>query len=202
MVEFIYSNKDLRKKKLEEALLPFKPLEKPKGRDTTRRRVGRPVGIKRIKLSKSLERFKISVADKMPKLFRAQLRLALGQMFVYKIVEEKNDEGKILRRNHVLVEDKREIAKALDEMEENGQSESGNYYYITTKEPSNLAIQGLMDRAFGRAKETVEVKDEGMLSLRQILSQLGEKRKDRDILEAELSEQQLLNNENKQNEQS
>lgn len=94
------------------------------------------------------------ITEKALVLTRAAMIPAMGQTFVYKIVEEENERGKTIRK-HVLVQDENEIASALDAIEEGGEDPNGVYYYVTAKEPDYKAIDMLFNRAFGKPKETI-----------------------------------------------
>lgn len=105
------------------------------------------------KLPKTLEKEKVlkqlnqRVLKHAHRLFNAQMNVAAGCTFLYKIIRR----GK--KRVHVKVTDENEIRDYLDGKFEEGQ----DYYYITTKEPNNLAIESMMNRVFGKPKETVDV---------------------------------------------
>jgi hypothetical protein len=87
------------------------------------------------------------VVKSVDRLFNAQISIAEGCSYLYRI--EQIGEGNKKREEHVLVTDPDEIKKYLD-----GETED-SYYYITTKTPDNKAIDSLMDRAFGKARQTI-----------------------------------------------
>lgn len=127
---------------------------------------------KGVKLKRTVEKEKIQkqvesfIQKKAFNLVRAGMSVAMGQNFVYRIDEEENEKGNVTSRKNVLVTDPHEIEMALNAIEEGGQSEDGKYYFVTAKEPDHKAIQMLLDRGFGKAKETVEVNGEITFSLR------------------------------------
>ena len=103
----------------------------------------------------------------IPNLITAQASLARGQQFLYKIEKEfvktggtnKNGEEKGYWRNlkPKLVTSEWEIQSYVDGKVEEGDMEDQNdsgatYYYITTKEPDNQAIDSLLDRVLGKPK--------------------------------------------------
>lgn len=95
--------------------------------------------------------FKERVAVQAHNLLNAQMTLALGQQHLFKVVTAVNKAGKETK-THVLVEDPEEIRKYLDDPTmENGEE----YFYITTKEPSESAINNLLDRLLGKAANKV-----------------------------------------------
>ncbi len=85
----------------------------------------------------------------------AQFNLAKGASYLYRIDEV--GEGKNKRREHVLVTDPEEIREFLDENDGAAGTVNDSYYYITTKSPDVRAIDSLLDRVFGRAKQTTEL---------------------------------------------
>lgn len=121
--------------------------------------------VEKEKMQKALER---KIQSKAFKLFNAGMTVAMGQVFVYRIDEEEDSKGKVISRKHVLVTDENEIAEALDEQEGYGRTTSGKYYYVTTKEPDHKAIQMLLDRGFGKPKETVDLNAHVTFSLRAL----------------------------------
>lgn len=103
--------------------------------------------------------YKMRVVAHIHDLFNSQLALAKGLSYLYRIDETEDDKGKKIRK-HVLVESPDEIRDVLDELDG---STSGTmddtYYYITTKAPDNKAIDSMMDRVFGRPKQSTVLED-------------------------------------------
>lgn len=94
-------------------------------------------------------------------LFDSQVSIAQGIQFLFKIEKEWIQTGKNKgfwkNKKPILVEDKEEIRAFLERRLEQGDpqddSNSGaTYYFITTKEPNNFAIDSMLDRAFGKPK--------------------------------------------------
>jgi hypothetical protein len=108
------------------------------------------------------------IYKKTAPLIRAAMITALGQNFVYRIDEERDSKGKLLNRKHVLVEDPNEIARALDQMEEGGQDPDDKYYYITAKEPDARAVEMLLNRGYGKPKETIDLNADVKFSLKDL----------------------------------
>jgi hypothetical protein len=107
---------------------------------------GRPKGSldkKTIEKKEAEKLFTERVIKNVDKLFNAQISLAEGCSYLYRV--DQVGESKKQREEHVLVTDPEEIKRYLD-----GETD-GEYYYITTKTPDNKAIDSLMDRAFGKA---------------------------------------------------
>lgn len=133
---------------------------------------GRPPGP--ITLERRLELRKRKVMETMiyhktAPLIRAGISNALGQNFVYRIDEERDNKGKLLGRKHILVTDSREIAKALDQIEDGGSHPDDKYYYVTAKEPDIRAIEMLLNRGYGKPKETVTLNGEVTFSLKTLM---------------------------------
>jgi hypothetical protein len=124
----------------------------------SRRGSGRPKAAKNkatLEKQKVLEAFSQRVMAKADALFNAQYGLAVGSAKVFRIDEE--GEGKNKKRIHTLVTDEDEIKALLDEHEGGAGEVDGSYYYITTQSPDNKALDSLLNRAFGKPKETHEV---------------------------------------------
>ena len=104
----------------------------------------------------------------------SQTSLALGQQFLYKIekVRKKGTKGGTTyeRQKPELVTSQLEIEAYLDGLTKEGDINNENdpaatYYYLTTKEPNNQAIDSMMNRAFGKPVETMEIKQDVNLKL-------------------------------------
>ena len=119
---------------------------------------GRPPGsLSKTTLEKkaALERFQARVRANIDPLFDSQLTLARGMSYLFRIDEEW--EGKTKRKKHVLVTDPDEIIayldSQLDDVDDDGEQV---YYYITTKDPDNHALDSLLDRTFGKAAQVID----------------------------------------------
>jgi hypothetical protein len=88
------------------------------------------------------------------RIFESQLSLARGCAYLYRI--DETGEGSKKKREHVIVTDPDEIKKVLDETEAAGGVVDDNYYYVTTVTPDNRAIDSMLDRVFGKAKQALE----------------------------------------------
>jgi hypothetical protein len=96
------------------------------------------------------------VLENLRPLFQKQLLLAMGTTYVYRI--DRHGKGSTLRIEHVLLENPREIADALDVLanhDPNGDEEGNGFVYISTKPPENRAIDSLLDRTLGKATQTI-----------------------------------------------
>lgn len=121
---------------------------------------GRPKGAKNVA---TLEREAVlkSIQQEIMKraipLVRAAFIPAMGQHYVYRIDETKNEKGRVVHKEHVLVTDPHEIALALDQIEEGGNDPEDKFYYVTAKDPDFRAVQMLWDRSVGKSKEMLEI---------------------------------------------
>lgn len=94
-------------------------------------------------------------------LFNSQITLAKGQTFLYKIEKELiigPKGGKSYRaKKPEMVTSQWEIEAYLaGELNDHEiQDRGATYYFITTKEPNNNAIDSLLDRTFGRSTQVV-----------------------------------------------
>ena len=102
------------------------------------------------------------IMHKAEGILNAQFSLAQGQQFLYRIDTETDSKGKKTKSKPNLVTDPDEIANYLDG--EFGEGDNLNteteYYFITTKEPSNMAIDSMFDRTFDKPKQGVELSGE------------------------------------------
>lgn len=105
----------------------------------------------------------------------AQISLAVGQQFLYKI-EKKRIEGpkggvRYENQKPVLVTAQWEIENYLEELADNNgelsddQDPGATYYYLTTKEPNNEALKDIHNRTFGKPIETVDLNTHHTFSL-------------------------------------
>ncbi len=103
------------------------------------------------------------------RLLDSQMTLAQGQMFLYRVDKEFIPTGKgpaggyYRKKKPVLVEDEWEIRAYVERDVEGANpadddNDSGSaYYYITAKEPNNMAIDSMLDRAGGKAVATTQI---------------------------------------------
>jgi hypothetical protein len=112
--------------------------------------------IEKIHVKKAFDRRVMRHADE---LFNAQFSLAVGSTYIYRVEETTGANGKI-KREHILVTNPQEIKEVLDENEGMSGKVGDNYFIVTTAAPDNRAIDSLLDRTFGKAQQSVEIKDE------------------------------------------
>lgn len=168
---------------------------------------GRPKGAKNVTtLEKEFVKksFEQRIMASTNVLIDAQLSLARGQTFLFKIEKEwiktstnkKTGEENGYWRNkkpvRVVVEN--EIQNYLETMVDsaNGDVEddrdpSATYYFITTKEPDNQAIDSLHNRVHGKPKESIDLDVNVKFSLKDLAARrkaLNEKN-DTKVIDAE-----------------
>lgn len=121
-------------------------------------------------------------------LANAQIHIATGQTFLYKIEKEwiktgvnkktGEENGYFRNKRPVHVTSQEEIESYLDSLtdEMNGEKkeydEGATYFYLTAKEPSNEAIKNIMDRVHGMPTAKIE----GTLEHKFSLLDLAERR--------------------------
>lgn len=123
---------------------------------------GRPFGSKNTatlhkeKIRRALEQRILRHADR---LANAQLKLALGGMYLFRIDTITNEKGQKIKQRPVLVEDIEEIIDYLDWAEADGQevNDDYKYYFITAKDPDGRAIENLLDRTFGKPIQGIAI---------------------------------------------
>lgn len=106
-------------------------------------------------------------------LLDSQMTLARGQTFLYRVDKEFVQTGKgpaggfYKKLKPVIVEDPEEIRNFIEregtgENPVEDENDSGSaYYYLTTKEPNNQAIDSMLDRAGGKAIATTQITGDG-----------------------------------------
>ena len=131
----------------------------------TNHKGGRPKGKKSEKTlekERVMEAYRQRAMKSADRLLSAQMSLALGQQFLYRIDKKRQKDGSYRNDKPVLVTSESEIRDYLDGVFD---GESDCYYYITTKEPENQALEGILNRTFGKPSETIEMKGDMTLKL-------------------------------------
>lgn len=175
--------------KVEKESIPAQPVDKPvensvngveKSKQTApKKRGGRRPGSGRKpgKLSqKSIEKlaikkeFEIRVARNAQALFNAQVTLALGAQYLFKRYKVKA--GKSYRWSRFeRVTDPKEMIDYLDG--KYAKEKNTVYYMITAEKPDAKAIDSLLDRAFGKAPQNLNIKDDRPDPIAEILKKFG-----------------------------
>src|SRR3990167_5159742 len=98
-------------------------------------------------------------------LFNAAKSAAIGNQFLFKI--ETHLEGKRkVRSKPILVDNSIEIQEYIDRLDRENrgdevEEDEDTYYFISTKEPNVQAFKELMDRAFGKPAESIDLTSKG-----------------------------------------
>lgn len=122
----------------------------------TNHKGGRPKGSysqKTLDRQKTLEAWRQRAMKVAQQLLDSQLSIAKGQQFLYKVVTLKSG----MRSKPELITDEGTIRAYLNE--ELNEPDDAEFYFITTKEPNNFAIDSIMDRTFGKAAQSLQVED-------------------------------------------
>lgn len=126
-----------------------------KGWGGARKNGGRPKG-SRNRRTREQALVVEEIADRARKhahrLYNALMHNAEGLTHMFKIVQRKGKPDE-----HVLVTDFAEIKMVLDENKGMGGVVEDQYYYITTRDPDNKAIEMLLDRGLGKVKNKVDL---------------------------------------------
>lgn len=130
---------------------------------------GRPAGTKNpetLLREEVLKEYRQRVLKASDVLFNSQMSLARGNTYLYKIEKYYEGTGKkriLKRKKPKLVETQWEIEDYLTgitedhELEEKGDT----YYFLTTKTPSVKAQDSMLDRAFGKAMQAIDLTSKG-----------------------------------------
>jgi hypothetical protein len=117
-------------------------------RITTKKTMGRPPKAKTMegrRQAKVLEAYRQKVYRLTSRLLQAQAIKAMGQQFLFKIDN--------VSKKPILVEDPNEIADYIENLHGNPGIIDESYYFISVKDPDIMAIENMLNRAFGRPKE-------------------------------------------------
>lgn len=150
-----------------------KPKPKQRGKNGGRRPgAGRPKGKMNAKTIEKMavkKQFEDRVAHHADALFNAQVSLAIGTQYVFMRYKVKTAKG-VRWSKFERVTDPDEIIKFLDGDFEKSENE---YYMITADKPDAHAIDSLLDRAFGKAPQNLNIKDDRRDPIASILKKFG-----------------------------
>lgn len=127
-----------------------------------RKGAGHPKGKKlpqTIEKEAALDQFRLRVAQQADNLLSIQMSLAKGIQLLYRV--DFGSQGG--RLPSVLVTDPDEIKTAIDN--DFAGDEGQSYYFLTTKEPDLRAIDSMLDRTFGKAKQVIEGELNGIINV-------------------------------------
>lgn len=117
---------------------------------------------KTLEREKVLEGFRRRVELHADRLFNAQADLATGEKFLYCVTTTTDKKGKQTKHTEIVT-DPETIARYLDDTLDYDQNEE--YYYISSKPANNMAIDSLLNRAFGTPNKNIDVKSNGQTIL-------------------------------------
>lgn len=107
-----------------------------------------------------LRQFKDRVAKHTDRIFNAQLDLAIGEKYL--LVKRVSGKGKDRKTWVEVVEDVETIKQYLDDDGETLNADAGEeFYYMTTKPANNMALDSLLNRAYGKAQEKMDITTDG-----------------------------------------
>lgn len=130
---------------------------------------GRPLHSKNpdtIEKEEAIRQFKERVARHTDRIFNSQLDLALGEKYL--MVVRTIGKGTKQRRETEIISDPELIKQYLDEELTDSNEE---YYFMTTKGANNQALEALLNRAYGRPKDTLDVTSNGR-TIGQVVQEL------------------------------
>ena len=94
--------------------------------------------------------FKQRIVEDSQRLLDAQYSIGLGQQYLFKIPKGKKEP--------VLITSEEEIRAYL---RGDFEGSSDGYYYITTKDPNNFALDSMFNRAYGKAVDHYDITTKG-----------------------------------------
>lgn len=151
---------------------PVDSVDNPKQNGGARPGAGRPKGAispeTKLKIA-AKQQFEKRVRSHAKELFNAQITLAMGVQYVMKRERIQTKKGWRWTRFE-KVEDPEEIARFLDGKYS---EDTHQYYMLTVEKPDARAIDSLLDRAFGKAPQSLEIKDERPDPIEEILRKFG-----------------------------
>lgn len=103
-----------------------------------------------------LRQFRDRVGKHVDRLFNAQANLATGEQYLF--VKITTGSGKERKTHTEIVTDPETIKQYLDGDLNNSDDE---YYYLSTKPANNMAIDSLLNRAFGTPQKNVDLTSKG-----------------------------------------
>ena len=131
-----------------------KHLERCDGKVNSGRKPGK-VSEEKMILKLQKEALQKRIAAHADQLFNAQFNLAVGQTMLFVKVKVRDSKGKVISTYTERVESQETIKQYLDDEDQLNDDE--HFYYITTRPANNQALSNLLDRAFGKPKENIEL---------------------------------------------
>ena len=148
---------------------------------------GFPEGVKKKKTidkMRVMKSFRERVQQHADHLFNAQYDLAVGEKYL--MVRRRIGSGDKVKYKTEVVTDVEVIKEYIDNPEVLNKS-GDDYYYITTRAPSNQALDSLLDRGLGKPTEKIEIEG-GFFKADKLIIEVTDDRAiepERDIIEIE-----------------
>lgn len=146
---------------MDDEKLKNKSTDEPKRLGGARPGAGRPKGgmneNTRIRMEAKKE-FQRKVSKMASKLFVAQYDLAVGEKYL--MVKRTSGEGKN-KKTWVEIETNIDTIQKYLEDDVESLNNDENYYYMTTKPANNMALDSLLNRAFGKPDEKLDITSDG-----------------------------------------
>ena len=129
----------------------------PKGKNGgVRPGAGRPKG-KLSKLNEQRQKAKKRFIERVNKmvdpLFDAQATIALGTTYLYRVDHDE--------KGHALPAEIETDPKVIKDYIDGKLEDANSYYYITTERPDNRALDSMLNRAFGKPEEKIDITSDG-----------------------------------------
>lgn len=106
-----------------------------------------------IEREEALRQFKQRVHDATHHLLNAQMGIAVGSQYLFKVKTFKGQKS-----DPILVKDPDELEAYLRGDYEGSTDE---YYFLTTKDPDNRALDSLFNRTYGKPTDNIDIKSGG-----------------------------------------
>jgi len=103
-----------------------------------------------------LEDFRLRVQKHVDRIFNAQANLAIGEQYLF--CKVTTGEGKTRKTHTEIVTDPETIKQYLDDELDSSDDE---YYYLSTKPANNMALDSLLNRAFGTPQKSIDLTSKG-----------------------------------------
>ena len=148
-------------------------VDEPKVNGGARPGAGRPKGgmneATKVRMAAKQE-FQRRVVAMSDHLFNAQYDLAIGEKFL--LVKRVEGEGKNRKTWIEMVTDIETIKAYLEDDGVALNEDAGeDYYYMSTKPANNMALDSLLNRAYGKPDEKLEVKDTSLTNAHKLSSE-------------------------------
>lgn len=147
-----------------------------------RENAGRKILPKTIETMEVKRKFVERVNKAADRLFNAQLDIALGEKFLMVRIPINDEKSKYKTE---VVTDPEIIAEYLDDNGATLNNSGDDYYYMTTRPANNQAIQSMLDRAFGKAPEKIEIEG-SFFKANKLEINIVQKRNDDDVIDGEV----------------